>query len=749
MERLLEPLVRAIISVVEQTVSTLQGSIVIDSPACSPDSITRENRIVHLRHAGTSVVVDLDADPTPAIIHWGEELRDSTDQTLVALAIAARPQRVSGGLDATPRLTLLPTPAGGWLDTPAIEGHRDGFNFSAKFTMLHVEADGRSMTMRLSDAEAQLAAVLELKVGDGGLLHQRLTLSNTGDTPYTVQSVMLSFPLPWDAAEIEDTTGHHLRERSPQRRPLTFGTYARESRRGRPGADSTVLLAVGQPGFGFESGRVHGIHVAWSGNQRFIAERTTAGEAFLGGGELFLPGEGILEAGDRLTSPWVIGSWGHGLNELSHRFHVEMRQRATHPRRPRPVTLNTWEAVYFDHRLDTLTALADRASQVGVERFVLDDGWFVGRRDDTAGLGDWLVDTEVWPDGLHPLADHVTNLGMEFGLWVEPEMINPNSSLAREHPDWILRARHELPPPARQQQVLNLADAEAYAYVLERLNALLSEYPIAYLKWDHNRDLVDAGSGAGGRPQVREQTLALYRLLAELKAAHPGLEIESCASGGARVDLGILEFTDRIWVSDTLDPLERLENQRRTGLVVPPELMGMHLTSPQVHSTGRIVPLTLSGAVALFGHFGIEWNLNAVDDTTLDGIATWVGLAKRLRPLVASGRVVHVDGTEPGIDVRGMVTDDDSFAVFTITQTRTSSSYPPGRIRLPGLKSSQQYRLTVLSRGESGNAGQSPLQWADTETVLTGRELAHTGVRPPVQLPQQSTVVSLTAVSGY
>lgn len=737
-----------IISVVEKTVSTVERPVVVDSPASRSDPSARGTRIMHLRNAGTSVVVDLDAHPTPAVIHWGEDLSDSTDETLVALAVAARPQRVSGGLDATPRLTLLPTPAGGWLNSPAIEGHRDGSNFSVKFTLTHVQADAQSMTMTLSDSEAQLAAVLELKVGGGGLFHQRLTLSNAGDTPYTVQSAMLTFPLPWDAAEIEDTTGHHLRERSPQRRPLTFGTYARESRRGRPGADSTVLLAVGQPAFGFESGRVHAIHVAWSGNQRLIAERTTTGEAFLGGGELFLPGEGIIGAGDEVTSPWVIGSWGHGLNELSRRFHVEMRHRATHPRRPRPVTLNTWEAVYFDHRLDTLTALADRAAQVGVERFVLDDGWFVGRRDDTAGLGDWHVDTDVWPDGLHPLAEHVTRLGMEFGLWVEPEMINPNSSLAREHPDWILRARDELPPSARQQQVLNLANLDAYAYVLERLNALLSEYPIAYLKWDHNRDLVDAGSGAGGRPQVREQTRALYRLLGELKATHPGLEIESCASGGARVDLGILEFTDRIWVSDTLDPLERLENQRRTGLVVPPELMGMHLTSPQVHSTGRIVPLTLSGAVALFGHFGIEWNLNAVDDSTLDSIASWVDLANRLRPLVAGGRVMHVDGTEPGIDVRGIVAEDDSFAVYTITQTLTSASYPPGRIRMPGLKASQRYRLDVLSRGDSGNAGQSPLQWADTETVLTGRELAHAGVRPPVQLPQQSTVVGLTAVSG-
>ena len=558
--------------------------------------------------------MDLDAEPTPAIVHWGEELEDSSPESLASLAVAARPQRVSGGLDRTPRLTLMSTPAGGWLNTPGLEGHRDGAGFSARFEVAGVQANDHRALLSLSDSEARLAAQLELRVGPTGLFHQRLTLRNTADTPYTVQSMLLTFPVPWDATELLDTTGRHLRERTPQRRAFTYGTHLRESRRGRPGADATLLLAAGRPGFGFETGRVHGIHVAWSGNHRVLAERVTTGEAFLAGGELLGPGEVILAPGESTQTPWVIGSWGDGLTELSHRFHGEWRQRPRHPRRPRPVTLNTWEAVYFDHTLEKLTALADAAADVGVERFVLDDGWFTGRRDDTAGLGDWFVDDAVWPQGLHPLVDHVTALGMEFGLWVEPEMVNPDSDLARAHPDWILRGRMSLPPAARQQQVLDLAHPEAYAYVAGRLHALLDEYPIAYLKWDHNRDLVDAGTGPGGVARVREQTLAVYRLLDELKSARPGLEIESCASGGARVDLGILDRTDRIWTSDSLDPIERLANQRYTALVVPPELMGMHLTSPVVHSSGRTVALGFSAAVALFGHFGVEWDLTTVDD---------------------------------------------------------------------------------------------------------------------------------------
>ena len=267
--------------------------------------------------------------------------------------------------------------------------------------------------------------------------------------------------------------------------------------------------------------------------------------------------------------------------------------------RPRPVVLNTWEAVYFDHRLDRLTALADTAAELGVERFVLDDGWFRHRRDDTAGLGDWYVDEDVWPDGLHPLVNHVRGLGMEFGLWVEPEMVNPDSDLARAHPEWVREA-----PPWRNQQVLDIAQPDAYAYLLERLDALVSEYAIDFLKWDHNRDLV------GG---AHAQTLAAYRLLDELRERHPALEIESCSSGGSRVDLGILARTDRVWASDTNDALERQAIQRWTQLLLPPELVGSHVGPPRAHTTGRTHDLSFRVATALFGHFGIEWDINARD----------------------------------------------------------------------------------------------------------------------------------------
>ncbi len=241
------------------------------------------------------------------------------------------------------------------------------------------------------------------------------------------------------------------------------------------------MLIAGEAGFGFRAGEVWGVHVAFSGNHRTLAERTPGGVALLAGGELLLPGEVRLAPGEAYASPWVYGSHGAGLDALAARFHGCLRDRPQHPRTPRPVTMNTWEAVYFDQDLGRLTALADAAAAVGAERFVLDDGWFRGRRDDRACLGDWYVDEQVWPAGLHPLVDHVRGVGLEFGLWVEPEMVNPDSGLARAHPDWILATGGRLPPASRHQQVLDLGNPAAYEHLLARLDALLGEYAIGYL----------------------------------------------------------------------------------------------------------------------------------------------------------------------------------------------------------------------------------------------------------------------------
>jgi alpha-galactosidase len=697
---------------------------------------------VHLRAGGTSVVVDARGDGLPRLVHWGADLGDVPDEVLTALADAQVPQRVSGGPDAPVPFGVLPEHAAGWQGTPGLVGHRDGADFSTHLLVHDVEVTGQGLVAHASDARAGIDAAVEVEVTGSGLVRVRASVRNTGDSPFDLGGVLPALPVPDTATELLDTTGRHLRERSPQRLPFVVGTHLRESRRGRPGADATLVLAAGEPGFGARSGRVWGIHVAWSGNHRVLAERAISGEAFLAGGELLLPGEVRLGPGDGYESPWLYGSHGDGLDELAGRFHDHLRGRPHHPRTPRPVTLNTWEAVYFDHDLGRLTELADLASDLGVERFVLDDGWFGSRRDDSRGLGDWHVSSEVWPDGLHPLADHVVALGMEFGLWVEPEMINPDSDLARAHPDWILGLPGRVPPPARQQQVLDLANPAAFAHILGRLDALLDEYPIAYLKWDHNRDLVDAGHGALGVAGVRGQTLAVYRLLDELRARHPGLEIESCASGGARVDLEILERTDRVWASDCIDPLEREQIQRWTGLLLPPELIGEHVGGPVSHTTGRQHVLDFRAASAFFGHLGVEWDVSRATADERARLAEWIAAHKALRGLLHTGRRVHADHPDPAVRVHGVVAVDGAAAVYAVTQVATSLTYPTGWLRLPGLDPDAVYDVRPLPPGDRiEGTGQSPLPWWADGARLTGRVLTEVGVRAPVLYPERTVLV--------
>jgi alpha-galactosidase len=295
---------------------------------------------------------------------------------------------------------------------------------------------------------------------------------------------------------------------------------------------------------------------------------------------------------------------------------------------------------------------------------------------------------------------------MQFGLWFEPEMVNPDSDLARAHPDWVLAAPGRFPAEFRNQHVLNLARPEVFAYLLERLGSLVSEYAIDFIKWDHNRDLAEA-VGVTNQGGVHEQTLAVYRLLDELRSRHPGLEIESCSSGGARIDLGILERTDRVWTSDSNDPMDRQRIQLWTGLLLPPELMGAHVGPTRTHITGRVTDLEIRCATALFGHAGIERDLTECGEEELAALRDWVALYKRTRPLLHNGTVVVPDRADPSAVVHGVVSREKDWALFSYAQiSSTVSNTPlrpaPMRLRLPGLDPDRSYRISLALRPHGG-----------------------------------------------
>ena len=420
--------------------------------------------------------------------------------------------------------------------------------------------------------------------------------------------------------------------------------------------------------------------------------------------------------------------------------------------REQPVILNVWEAVYFDHDLAKLTGLAELAARVGVERFVLDDGWFGGRRHARAGLGDWWVSAEVWPDGLTPLIDRVHELGMQFGLWFEPEMVNPDSDLYREHPDWILQAGGRVPILQRNQLVLDLSRDEVRTYLRDRISAVLSEHSIDYVKWDHNRDLLEAGSNArGGAPAVHLQTLGYYRLLDELRTAHPNVAWESCASGGGRIDLGVLEQVQRVWTSDMTDALARQHIQHWTVQLAAPEYLGAHVSAPTSHQSGRTFSLDFRAATALFGSFGIEWNLTEASDDDLDRLAEWVQRYKTYRQLLASGRTVRVDLDDDTALAHGVIAADRRSALLAYVQLDESDSVRGVELRIPGLVPDLRY--SVRWEGPFERKAPSRSQRLDPAgptagVPVTGAVLAEIGLLMPRRRPETILLVHIERSRG-
>jgi alpha-galactosidase len=699
--------------------------------------------LVRLSGARFDVVVDV-GTATPTVLHWGAPLGEAPH--LAELSPALSRPSVAGALAAVAPVSIVPLHADGFVGRPGLVGHRGGGrDWAPRFVSTgHRVVDGHTLTVESVDDVAGLALTTEISVGD--VLSVQLTVANTGDRRYSLDALTVSLPLPDAADELLRFDGRWAREFHPVRTPWNHGAVISEHLRGRTSHEHVPLLFAGPTGFGEWSGEVHGVHLSWSGNHMMLAERLADGRRYVQAGELLHPGEVVLEPGRSYSTPQVVGVYSDaGLTPATWGFHRVARRSPSHPTTPRPVLVNTWEAVYFDHDLETLRELASVAAEVGIERFVLDDGWFGSRRDDTSGLGDWWVSGDVYPDGLAPLIDHVTGLGMQFGIWVEPEMVNADSELFRAHPDWALTTEGYEPVLGRNQLVLDLARPEAFAHIVGLLDALLADHEISYVKWDMNRDHVQ-GSGATGAAGSHAQTLALYALLDELRRRHPMVEFESCASGGGRVDHAILQRVERVWTSDCNDALERQKIQRGASMLIPPEVMGAHIGPSRAHTTGRVHTLAFRAATALFGHLGVEWNVARLEPERRAELADVIAVHKRFRPLLHSGDVVRFD-TEPTYCAHGVYATDRSEALVSFAQLTTAASLTPPALRLPGLDADGRYRVehVALPNERWGTGSQPP--WFAEGIELTGGQLAAHGIRPPVMHPESAVLVSLTRLT--
>ena len=724
-----------------------------------------------LRRDGVCIVLKTPTDEMPQVEYWGADFGLSPDEAaltqLDAMTLRITPPNEKP--DAALRPSLLPQGAEAFAGRPGLEAYRGGRPVFVRWTSVTTflaaedrETEATAITVAAEDSVNKVRLNLKLSLKKGGLAMVEQTVSNidganggenSENGPLTVNWLESTMPMPRRADTLTQFTGRWPLEKQPRTAAMPSGSVTRECRHGKTSHESPWMFIASDGEPKWASGEVWACHLAWSGNQTYRIDNLPPHETLIGAGELLGPGEIQLAAGESYEAPQVCFSYSAtGLDGMAARFHTWLRSLPKHVSSPRPFTINTWEAVYFNHDEATLIKLADRAANIGVERFVLDDGWFHERRDDTRGLGDWVVDPEVWPNGLDNLAKHVHDLGMQFGLWFEPEMVNLDSDCAREHPDWILAAPEAVPyredVSYRTQYVLDLANPAAYEHVRGQMAALVEQLGIDYIKWDHNRDVTEPVHN--GRYGLHEQTEACYKLFDDLKSQFPKLEIESCSSGGARTDAGILQHADRIWGSDSNDPRDRVDIQRYTELVVPPEMIGAHVGPSPAHSTWRATELSYRAAISLEGCSGFEWNILECSDDEVEQLRAFVSLYKELRGVLHHGTVMHADFKDPALRGRGVVSDDGKRAVWVVATVTNLRDVLTERLRMPGLDPDCMYRVRLRDEVGEVRWGWNTPQWISAAQMdsfkVSGRLLNEIGLPVPPLWPLEAIVLEVEAL---
>lgn len=674
-------------------------------------------RAVALYGAATSLVIELAGGGTPLWRYWGPRLASD-----FVAGPPLRDERPQPGflIDSPPRLALVPGGGLGWFQHSAITAHRDGrlCHFDPGAVAL-TEADDQ-LIFAMTDSVSALSVQVTLSLdAHSDVLTLATLLTNIGDEPLDLSWLASGvLPLSDNSSLVRYYTGRHANEFILREDRLGAATWLRENRRGITSHDMFPGAVVASAGASAHDGVVCGAQLAWSGNHRQLIEPLDDGRWQWQLGLAFAPGEMNLAPGESFAAPVVLATCSStGWGGAARNFHAAIRARMAWPagrQSPRPVHFNTWEGSYFDHDEAAMMARVDRAAALGVERFILDDGWFQGRSDDRRALGDWRPDAEPYPAGLAPLAQHVVDSGMTFGLWIEPEMVNPDSQLYRAHPDWVLSADGRAIQTSRHQLVLDIARPEVSEYIFATIAATIRDLPLSYLKWDHNRDLTAACSG--GRAAYYRHTQAFYDLVRRFRAAFPHIEIESCAGGGGRIDAGIATLVHRFWPSDNLDALSRLAIQQGFLQFMPPELMGAHIGTAPSHSTGRSQPLDFRAAVACQGHFGIELDLDRLLPGEADRIGEWIAFYRHWRSLLH--QQVWTGDTRDGL-VWHAAGNCDEWLLFLYRVAPTGQRFMPP-VRLPLVDQTGCYRVMTVTPGRD-----------DLDARFDGSWLAHVGLPSP------------------
>ena len=570
--------------------------------------------------------------------------------------------------------------------------------------------NAKTLLLHMKDELIGLEATLSYSLFDdvAGVVRS-VTFRNVSDADLVIErAYSLCLELPDSRYDLITLSGAWSRERELIRRPLTMGEQGVSSLKGATSLHASNMLFLARPETTEERGEAIGAALVYSGNftAQVHVDSHRYSRAFLGINDVDF--QWTMKPGEAFVTPEAVTVYSdQGLGGMSAQFHrvcAEHLVRGKYAKAPRPILLNNWEATYFNFNEEKLLKIARTAADVGVELFVLDDGWFGHRDDDHTSLGDWYVDTNKLPMGMKHLTDQVHAMGLKFGLWFEPEMISPKSDLYEKHPDWAIHIAGREPIQQRQQLTLDLSRADVQDYVYECVASHLREDGIDYVKWDMNRNFSNIGSALLPADQQKElphrYMLGLYRVLEKLVNDFPEVLFESCSSGGGRFDMGMLHYMPQTWTSDNTDALCRCQIQYSTSLVFPPFAMGSHVSAVPNHQTGRITPIETRGNVAMSGCFGYELDLNTLSADDLEKVRQQIKRIKGLRNTLLYGDFHRLLSPYEGNDTAWItVSKDKNEAVFMLTRALAKSGTYPPLVKLRGLDADKTY--TIVENGES------------------------------------------------
>lgn len=589
----------------------------------------------------------------------------------------------------------------------------------------HSMEDAETLELVLEDGFARLRLTLYYTAyANRATISTFAKISNLSDKAVVINralSTMLDVPAGnYDVVTLQ---GAYAREKTVRRQKVEQGIFTVVSNRGASGHAQTPAMILCDDTATEDAGSALALQLLYSGNFQAFVQKNQLNEVRLGLGINDDNFAWQLAAGDSFETPVALMTYSaKGLTHLSHESQLFVQNHIM-PKQfahvERPILINNWEATYFDFKKEKLLALADEASKLGIELFVLDDGWFGNRFDDNRALGDWGVNEEKLGGPLSDLIAKVHAKGLKFGLWFEPEMISVDSDLYRAHPDWAIQAEGRAHTYSRNQLVLNLANPDVVAYIKSAIDKILTENAIDYVKWDYNRNITNIGNGdtyLATQMQSHAYMLGLYDLVSYLTGKHSNILFESCSGGGGRNDLGMMRYFPQVWASDNTDAISRLQIQYGSSYLYPTISMGSHVSASPNHQMGRTTPIETRGNVAMMGNLGYELDLTSLPESDKEVIATQVSHYKDIRPVVQFGKHYRLINPEQGANEAAVqfVYEDKTF----VTYVRTLSTIETieTTLKLKGLEADALYHLQ------------------ETGQVFSGAELMYAGLT--LTLPQ-------------